>query len=428
MRNILFSSLTLCSTLLLAACANDEALHLPTAENNLPQQEIPEAALQQGRLRIKVNRDLGTRILQTRSTRGSRSAQQLAPASEELATYMQQIGARSMRRVFPDGRFPRRTHRAGLDLWYDIEFDSTATRLSRAISRAEQLPGVDIVEPLQQYVVPTSQFVPADAPQSRATTTAAPFNDPFLPLQWHYNNTGELKHSVKGADINLFAAWKRQTGRPEVIVAIEDTGVDTEHEDLAPSMWVNQAEKNGQKGVDDDGNGYVDDIHGYNFADQTSTIYPFDHGTHVAGTVAARNNNGLGVCGVAGGDGTANSGARLMTVQIFGRTGNMGNEAAMKYAADNGAIISQNSWGDAYPGYGMLNASIKDAIDYFIKYAGCDEDGNQLATSPMKGGIVIFATGNEGKEYRVYPGSYERVVSVTSFGSDWKMSYFSNHG
>lgn len=433
MKPLFFPILSLgLSTLLVASCYGDEALTNSTADSAQSSsfQNLSEADFQQGRVRIKVTRTLGDRITQTASTRGTRSPQQLASVSQELTQYMQQIGAVSMRRVFPDGRFPQRTQREGLDLWYDIEFDSNATRLTRALTAAEQLPEVEIVEPLRQYAFPKSQVVPVDAPQTRAAneTSTLPFNDPFLPLQWHYNNTGEFHYSKAGADINLFPAWKRQTGRPEVIVFVEDTGVDTEHEDLAPAMWTNTAEKNGEADKDDDGNGYIDDIHGYNFADQTATIYPFDHGTHVAGVVAARNGNGLGVCGVAGGDGTPQSGARIMVGQIFGKANSMGNEAAMKYAADNGAVISQNSWGDAYPGYGMLGASMKDAIEYFIKYAGCDENGNQLPTSPMKGGVVIFAAGNDGKEYRVYPASYDRVVSVTSFGPDWTASYFTNRG
>ena len=132
------------------------------------------------------------------------------------------------------------------------------------------------------------------------------------------------------------------------------------------------------------------------------------HGTHVAGTVGARTNNNIGVAGVAGGDGTEGSGVRLMSCQIFGGKNEGGSGArAMYYSANNGAVISQNSWGY------VLKANItaipqadKAAIDYFIKYAGCDKDGNQLPNSPMKGGIVIFAAGNDGMDYKSYPGAY----------------------
>ena len=108
---------------------------------------------------------------------------------------------------------------------------------------------------------------------------------------------------VAGADIGLFKAWEKETGKPNVIVAITDGGIDITHPDLKDNLFVNQKELNGQEGVDDDGNGFIDDINGFNFIHNNGKIYPDDesHGTHVAGTVAARNNNGIGVAGIAGG-------------------------------------------------------------------------------------------------------------------------------
>lgn len=108
-----------------------------------------------------------------------------------------------------------------------------------------------------------------------------------------------------------------------VIVAVVDGGIDVTHEDLVGNLYVNELEKNGKPNFDDDGNGFIDDVYGYNFVEGDNvvggTIEPDDesHGTHVAGTIAARNNNGKGVAGIAGGDGTPGSGVRVMSCQIF---------------------------------------------------------------------------------------------------------------
>ena len=121
-----------------------------------------------------------------------------------------------------------------------------------------------------------------------------------------------------------------------MIVAVTDHGVEYDHPDLAGNMWVNEAELNGTPGVDDDNNGYVDDIYGWNVILDSGTINPGTHGTHVAGTVAAVNNNGIGVCGVAGGTGNGD-GARIMSLAIFDSTSaNAGSYPdAYAYAADN---------------------------------------------------------------------------------------------
>ena len=181
---------------------------------------------------------------------------------------------------------------------------------------------------------------------------AAVFDDPMLPEQWHMVNDGSRTHctsAVEGADVAVKDAWKLTGGDPSIIVAVLDYGVMYTHPDLAPNMWVNEAELNGQEGVDDDGNGYVDDIYGYNFASNGPVTWDKDgdhaHGTHVAGTVAAVNNNGVGVCGVAGGTGSGD-GIRMMTCQIFSKTSSSAGMArAFKYAADNGASVAQCSFG-----------------------------------------------------------------------------------
>lgn len=307
-------------------------------------------------------------------------------------------------------KFEARKREMGLHLWYAVEFDTSVpvTRAAADIKASDEMELVSYVYPIKY----------ADAPDSY------PFNDPKLPSQWHYMNFGQSSGLIEGSDINVFPAWEISTGREDVIVAIIDGGIDYTHEDLASNMWINEAEFNGQPGVDDDHNGYVDDIYGYNFVANSGGKITFeDHGTHVAGTVAAVNNNGIGVSGVAGGD-YANGipGARLMSLQ----TSNSENEGAyiqtaFIYAADNGAVITQNSWS-----VGRDNSSVlAPALEYFIKYAGMDENGNQVG--PMAGGICIFAAANESTN-QSYPADADEVFAVASIGADYEAAYYTNYG
>ncbi len=372
-------------------------------------------------IRVKLKREFGDLITLSNAETAPRSS------NNEFDTYLSSIGAKKMTRVFPyAGKFEERTRREGLHLWYDITFDENVD-LTRASVSAQSLRNVEIVEKVYEYEITPYKLTKIPDIKTR-TINKAPFNDPLLKHQWHYQNFGNLENSVAGSDINAFNAWKEETGKPNVIVAVVDGGIDIKHEDLVESLRVNQAELNGTAGVDDDNNGFVDDIYGYNFSTDRAVITPDDHGTHVAGTIAARNNNGKGVCGVAGGNGDPNSGVRLMSCQIFDGAKGGDSPAAIKYGADNGAVISQNSWGYKYPGPVEIPASMKEAIDYFIKYAGCDNAGNQLPDSPMKGGVVIFAAGNDGKEFNSYPAAYTKTVSVASIGADFKRAYYSNTG
>lgn len=313
----------------------------------------------------------------------------------------------------PNPRFIERFKKSGLHLWYNVTFDKNVS-MTKAHQDFSSIDGVKTVE-----------FRPAIRPYQVLTN---PFNDPNFSNQWHYHNEGKRSGFVAGMDMNLLKAWTIETGSEDVIVAIIDSGVDYNHPDLKDAMWVNEAEKNGTMGVDDDGNGYIDDIYGFNFctvdgATPKGTIIPEDHGTHVAGTVAATNNNGLFGAGVAGGNGSDKKGARIMACQIL--EGNLpafdGN--ALIYGADNGAVIAQNSWG--YQDATYTPEYFLEAIDYFIEYAGCDENGNQVG--PMKGGIVIFAAGNDNKA-ESYPPMEDRVLSVSSVGPDGVKAYYSNYG
>ncbi len=314
---------------------------------------------------------------------------------------------RMVRTVPEDSRFEERHRKAGLHLWYDIFFDESLP-LTKAAGEVSSLEGVDIVE----FVEPVR------------LQSVFSFNDPYFSNQWHYYNPGTKAGSVKGSDINLLPAWEKTTGRPDVIVAISDAGLDVDHEDLAANMWVNEAELNGQPGVDDDGNGYIDDVYGYNFVvgsdgeTMKGTIEPGDHGVHVGGTVAAVNNNGVGVCGIAGGDGSKGSGVRLMSTQTSGGSAYIGD--AFVYAADNGAVLVNCSWSiDSYSAY------ISENINYFNTYAGMDKDGRQ--TGPMAGGLVIFAAGNESTNTS-YPAQQDNVFAVASIGADYQAAYYTNYG
>lgn len=373
---------------------------------------------EKGIIKVKLSPSIGDDI------RFRKKAELVQSNVSELNVLLTDISAKEMTRVFPHaGKYEGRTRREGLHLWYEIRFDEKFS-IDAVLQAAQKTKGIQIVEDVYRIQLPAYRTSPSPQ-QVLGESEAEYFNDPRLKFQWHYNNNGNW--GEKGADINLYKAWEKETGKPNVIVAIVDGGIDVDHEDLKDNMHVNLAEKNGETGVDDDGNGYIDDIYGYNFVNNTGRIIARKHGTHVAGTVAARNNNGLGVAGVAGGNGTPDSGVRLISCQIFVDKKSAGAENAIKYGADNGAVISQNSWGYPYPGPGYLYPSLKEAIDYFIKYAGCDDNGEQLPNSPMKGGVVVFAAGNDNKEFYAYPAAYEKVVSVSAMAPDFKKAHYSNY-
>ncbi len=351
-----------------------------------------------------------------------------------LDSVLTAIGATSFERTFPYcGKFEERTKKAGLDRWYDVKYDTTNTELSIALNKFSTLSEVNITEPIRKIkndAVAQRKFDGSIFAAALKGTSANSMDDSYFSWQWDLYNDGSVTGSLEGSDINVVNAWEVQTGSEEVIVAVVDGGIDYDHVELIDNMWINESEDSGSSSTDDDDNGYKDDIYGYNFVDGNGTIVAHDHGTHVAGTIAARSGNGMGICGVAGGD-ADHSGVKLMSCQVF-ETDEKSDEdisaedfeAAIKYGADNGAVICQCSWG--YDGVTSLPASMKEAIDYFIANAGYDENGSQ--SGPMAGGIVFFAAGNDATSINAYPAMYDEVVAVGAVGADYTVTSYSNYG
>lgn len=311
-------------------------------------------------------------------------------------------------RLFPDaGEWEPRHREAGLHKWFKVIYEESVNA-NTAVAVLGEVRGV----------------VTAEAPMEKKLL-GIPFNDPYAKTyQWQYFNDGTMYNGfVKGCDINVVPVWENYTaGDSHVIVSIVDQGIQINHPDLNGVVLAGGA--NGSK----------------NFTTGNYTITAGEHGCHVAGIVGGINNNGKGICGVAGGS-DGKGGVTMMSCQIFGtRSGD--SQAAIVWGADHGAVISQNSWGYNYDynNDGQLtgseytaamNATIsssdKAAVDYFVKYAGCDSDGNQLPDSPMKGGIVIFAAGNDNVGNGA-PANYSKVMAVGATGPDGKRASYSNFG
>lgn len=238
-------------------------------------------------------------------------------------------------------------------------------------------------------------------------------DDPELASQWAIRNTGGRdagnQRGIAGIDIGAEAAWKMHTGSRSVVVAVIDTGVDFSHPDLKAQAWVNTAEKYGEPGVDDDGNGYVDDVNGFNFVAGTGDVSDdVEHGTHCAGIIGASGNNGIGVVGV-------NWKVSLMAVKFLGKKGSGSTAGAIKsvdYARTNGAMIMNNSWSGGARSE-LLATAIEDAEKAGILFVA--SAGNNAVDNDMT---------------ETYPSNYdfENVIAVAAADNRGALADFSNYG
>ena len=366
-------------------------------------ERIPEDSYYSNRIRIKINQDFQRMLKENPQTNDEGI---ILIGLEVIDILSSKFNVQDIKKTFGsialNNKYEERHRAWGFHLWYEIEFKEEQN-IKDLVGQYIDLKEVEIAEPVYKKQLidynPNGFYsIEIDEITNDLLISDGKWvpNDPRFNEQWHYNNTGQ-QGGTPGVDIDLVSAWEIQKGNPDVIIAIIDGGIEYNHVDLQANIW---------SGI------------GYNFVTNSPTIQPHNHGTHVAGTISAVNNNGIGVSGIAGGNGGGN-GVSLMSCQVFTATSNGGFEVAPVWAADNGAVISQNSWG--YTSAGYYEQSVLDAIDYFNQNAG-SEPG-----SPMSGGITIFAAGNGNSSGQWYPGCYSGAMAVAATNNQDQKSWYSNY-
>lgn len=422
-------------------CQNDIVPTEITPDN---EETLIESPYVEGELMVKFSPEVEAIL----PTMGEATRSNIPSVDEVMAT----IGGYSLERVFPyDKASEEATRNSGLHLWYVVRFSGESTEsVARKLAKLGEVQRVDLNRTIKRAY--NGKAVPL---KSEALTRAntgigdGEMNDPLLSEQWNLVNNGDMflkdgvVKSIKDADVQAKGAWEMCTGNEEVIVAVLDEGVYVDHPDLKANMWVNADEVDGSP-EDNDENGYAGDIHGYNFVKDSGVITWNDyldsgHGSHVAGVISAVNNNGIGISSIAGGN-NGTGGVKIMSCQIF--SGNKGSSVlavarAMKYAADNGAVVLQCSWGYVSGSANEYDWGVQgfhseeewksgspleyEALDYFIHNAGSPN-------GPIDGGVAVFAGGNESAPQCGYPGAAEFAIAVAATAADFTPAVYTNYG
>jgi subtilisin family serine protease len=323
--------------------------------------------------------------------------------------------------ALPDGVAAKTTCATEVSARLLVKFRSsststTRTRLASSVGghrtvRYRSVPGLELVStslPASRAaaVLGANPDVAYAEPDCIVHASATP-NDPSFGQQWALHNTGQGGGTV-GADVDIQSAWDVRTDASSVTVAVIDTGMQLDHPDLAANLWTNPGEIPGN-GIDDDGNGYIDDVHGWDFTN--SDADPSDdngHGTHTSGTIGAVGDNGIGIAGVAWK-------VRLMPLKAFDANG-VGSIStiisALDYAVANGAKIVNSSFG----GPDFVRAEY-----------------DSYAAAGAAGLLLVAAAGNDGQnvdEVPHYPAAFRlsSVLSVAASTSDDSLASFSDYG